>query len=257
MSNVKKILMVDDDEDLREALADQLVLTEDFDVFEAEDGAAGLERAKEALYDLVLLDVGLPDMDGRELCRLMRKQGVKCPIVMLTGHDTDADTILGLDAGANDYVSKPFKFPVLLARIRAQLRQHEQSEDAVFNLGPYTFKPAAKMLLTEDEKKIRLTEKETNILKFLYRAQDGVVARDVLLHEVWGYNAGVTTHTLETHIYRLRQKIEPDPSNARLLVTESGGYRLNVLTFLRSSPRTGPLLQGVFFWLRRCCTALP
>jgi DNA-binding response OmpR family regulator len=226
MGNVKKILMVDDDEDLREALADQLVLTEDFDVFEAESGARGLTKAKEAIYDLVILDVGLPDMDGRELCRLMRKQGVKCPILMLTGHDSDADTILGLDAGANDYVTKPFKFPVLLARIRAQLRQHEQSEDAVFQLGPYTFKPANKMLLTEDEKKIRLTEKETNILKFLYRATDGVVARDVLLHEVWGYNAGVTTHTLETHIYRLRQKIEPDPSNARLLVTESGGYRL-------------------------------
>jgi DNA-binding response OmpR family regulator len=226
MSNLKKILMVDDDEDLREALADQLVLTEDFDVFEADDGATGLEKAKEAIYDLVILDVGLPDMDGRELCRLMRKQGVKCPILMLTAHDTDADTILGLDAGANDYVSKPFKFPVLLARIRAQLRQHEQSEDAVFTLGPYTFKPAAKMLITEDDKKVRLTEKETNILKFLHRAQDGVVARDVLLHEVWGYNAGVTTHTLETHIYRLRQKIEPDPGNARLLVTESGGYRL-------------------------------
>jgi DNA-binding response OmpR family regulator len=226
MSNLNKILMVDDDEDLREALADQLILTEDFDVFEAEDGASGLDKAKEAIYDLVILDVGLPDMDGRELCRLMRKQGVKCPIVMLTAHDTDADTILGLDAGANDYVSKPFKFPVLLARIRAQLRQHEQSEDAIFTLGPYTFKPAAKMLITEDDRKVRLTEKETNILKFLYRAQDGVVARDVLLHEVWGYNAGVTTHTLETHIYRLRQKIEPDPGNARLLVTESGGYRL-------------------------------
>ncbi len=226
MSNLKKILMVDDDEDLREALADQLILTEDFDVFEAEDDASGLDKAKDAIYDLVLLDVGLPDMDGRELCRLMRKQGVKCPILMLTAHDTDADTILGLDAGANDYVSKPFKFPVLLARIRAQLRQHEQSEDAIFTLGPYTFKPAAKMLITEDDKKVRLTEKETNILKFLHRAQDGVVARDVLLHEVWGYNAGVTTHTLETHIYRLRQKIEPDPSNARLLVTESGGYRL-------------------------------
>ncbi|MCA8867116.1 MAG: response regulator transcription factor [Rhodobacteraceae bacterium] len=226
MGNVKKILMVDDDEDLREALADQLVLTEEFDVFEAENGARGLEKAREAIYDLVLLDVGLPDMDGRELCRLMRKQGVKCPIIMLTGHDSDADTILGLDAGANDYVSKPFKFPVLLARIRAQLRQHEQSEDAVFQLGPYTFKPANKMLITEEDKKIRLTEKETNILKYLYRATDGVVARDVLLHEVWGYNAGVTTHTLETHIYRLRQKIEPDPTNARLLVTESGGYRL-------------------------------
>ncbi len=226
MGNLKKILMVDDDEDLREALADQLVLTDDFDVFEAGTGAEGLTKAKEALYDLVILDVGLPDMDGRELCRLMRKQGVKAPILMLTGHDTDSDTILGLDAGANDYVTKPFKFPVLLARIRSQLRQHEQSEDAVFTVGPYTFKPAAKMLITEDEKKIRLTEKETNILKFLYRASDGVVARDVLLHEVWGYNAGVTTHTLETHIYRLRQKIEPDPSNARILLTESGGYRL-------------------------------
>ncbi|SOH92944.1 DNA-binding response regulator, OmpR family, contains REC and winged-helix (wHTH) domain [Monaibacterium marinum] len=226
MSNLKKILMVDDDLDLREVLADQLVLTEEFDVFEAGTGGEGLEKSKQGLYDLVILDVGLPDMDGREVCRLMRKQGVKCPIVMLTGHITDADTILGLDSGANDYITKPFKFPVLLARIRAQLRQHEQSEDAVFSVGPYTFKPSAKMLITEDDRKIRLTEKETNILKFLYRANDGVVARDVLLHEVWGYNAAVTTHTLETHIYRLRQKVELDPSNATLLVTESGGYRL-------------------------------
>ncbi|SMX38404.1 response regulator transcription factor [Maliponia aquimaris] len=226
MAQLKNILLVDDDEDLREALAEQLIMTEDFEVFEADAGATAMARIKEQIYDLVILDVGLPDTDGRELCRLMRKQGVKSPIIMLTGHDSDADTILGLDAGANDYVTKPFKFPVLLARIRAQLRQHEQSEDAVFTVGPYTFKPAMKMLVTEDEKKIRLTEKETNILKFLYRSAEGVVPRDTLLHEVWGYNAGVTTHTLETHIYRLRQKIEPDPSNARLLVTESGGYRL-------------------------------
>ena len=153
MSSVKKILLVDDDNDLREALSEQLVMTEDFDVFEADNGAHAMDKVKEALYDLVILDVGLPDTDGRELCRLMRKQGVKCPVLMLTGHDTDADTILGLDAGANDYVSKPFKFPVLLARIRAQLRQHEQSEDAVFQLGPYTFKPAQKMLVDEAEKK--------------------------------------------------------------------------------------------------------
>ncbi len=226
MAQQKRILLVDDDDDLREALGEQLVMTEDFDVFEASSGADALVRIKEGHYDLVILDVGLPDTDGRELCRVMRKQGVKCPILMLTGHDTDSDTILGLDAGANDYVTKPFKFPVLLARLRAQLRTHEQSEDAVFQLGPYTFMPAQKILLTEDEKKVRLTEKETNILKFLYRSTEGVVARDVLLHEVWGYNAGVTTHTLETHIYRLRQKIEPDPSNARLLVTEAGGYRL-------------------------------
>ncbi|MDB2578116.1 response regulator transcription factor [Tateyamaria sp.] len=227
MAQLKKILLIDDDEDLREALSEQLIMTEDFDVFEAANGQDALVKVKEATYDIVILDVGLPDTDGRDLCRVMRKQGVKSPILMLTGQATDADTILGLDAGANDYVTKPFKFPVLLARVRAQLRQHEQSEDAIFTLGPYTFKPSAKMLITEDEKKIRLTEKETNILKFLYRSTEGVVPRDVLLHEVWGYNAGVTTHTLETHIYRLRQKIEPNPSKARLLVTEAGGYRLN------------------------------
>ena len=226
MAQTKKTLLIDDDVDLREALSELLIMTDDFDVFEGGDGAEALEKIKQQAYDMVVLDVGLPDIDGRELCRLIRKQGVKCPILMLTGHDTDSDTILGLNAGANDYITKPFKFPVLLARIRAQLRQHEQSEDAIFTLGPYTFKPAVKMLLTGDDKKIRLTEKETNILKFLYRATEGVVPRDTLLHEVWGYNAGVTTHTLETHIYRLRQKIEPDPSHASLLVTESGGYRL-------------------------------
>jgi DNA-binding response OmpR family regulator len=159
---------------------------------------------------------------------VMRKNGFKSPIIMLTGADTDADTILGLNAGANDYVTKPFKFAVLLARVRAHLRSHEQNEDAIFRIGPYEFRPAVKMLVTENDRRIRLTEKETSILKFLYRAGGKPVTRDVLLDEVWGYNSGVTTHTLETHVYRLRQKIEPDPSNARLLVTESGGYRLSV-----------------------------
>ena len=226
MSTLKRILLVDDDTALREVLADQLVLTSEFDVFEAADGTEALTKIRQGHYDLIILDVGLPDVDGREICRIMRKNGAKCPIVMLTGHTTDSDTILGLDSGANDYVTKPFKFPVLLARVRSQLRQHEQSEDAVFTVGPYKFKPSAKILIDDVDKKIRLTEKETNILKFLYRANDGVVARDVLLHEVWGYNANVTTHTLETHIYRLRQKIESDPSNVTLLVTEFGGYRL-------------------------------
>ena len=201
-------------------------LTDEFDVFEAANGAEAMEQVRAGQFDMAILDVGLPDTDGRELCKRMRKAGFKSPVIMLTGHDSDADTILGLDSGANDYITKPFKLPVLLARLRAQLRQHEQSENAVFQLGPYLFKPAQKMLVDENDRKIRLTEKETNILKFLYRAPDGVVPRDVLLHEVWGYNAGVTTHTLETHIYRLRQKIEPDPSNVSLLVTESGGYRL-------------------------------
>jgi DNA-binding response OmpR family regulator len=145
---------------------------------------------------------------------------------MLTGHDTDSDTILGLEAGANDYVTKPFRFAVLLARIRAQLRTHEQSEDAVFTVGPYTFKPAQKMLIEANGSKVRLTEKETAIVKYLYRAEQKIIGRDELLEQVWGYNSGVTTHTLETHIYRLRQKIEKDPSNSRLLVTEGGGYKL-------------------------------
>ena len=226
MSTARKLLIVDDDEDLRDPLREQLALHDEFEVTVAENAASALENVKNQRFDLMILDVGLPDMDGREACKVVRKNGFKAPIIMLTGNDSDADMILGLDAGANDYVTKPFKFAVLLARIRAQLRQHEQSEDAVFQLGHYTFKPASKLLVDEDGGKVRLTEKETSILKFLYRAGEKVVTRDVLLHEVWGYNAGVTTHTLETHIYRLRQKIERDPSNAEILVTETGGYKL-------------------------------
>lgn len=227
MSNSRKILIVDDDEELRSSLTDQLALHDEFEVVSVGTAGKGIEAAKSDHWDVVILDVGLPDMDGREACKLLRRAGFKSPIIMLTGNVSDADVILGLDAGANDYVTKPFKFAVLLARIRAQLRQHEQSEDAVFSIGHYTFKPASKILLDEKaNKKVRLTEKETSILKYLYRAGEKVVTRDVLLHEVWGYNAGVTTHTLETHIYRLRQKIEKDPSNAELLVTEMGGYKL-------------------------------
>lgn len=229
MNRVKKILLVDDDELLRDALIDQFGVHDEFAVEPVMNAADAIERVKEEAHiDLMLLDVGLPDMDGREACRVMRKNGFKSPIIMLTGADSEADTILGLDAGANDYVSKPFKFGVLLARVRAHLRSHEQSEDAVFKVGPYEFRPAVKMLVTAEDKKIRLTEKETSILKFLYRAGGKPVTRDILLDEVWGYNSGVTTHTLETHVYRLRQKIEPDPSNASILLTESGGYRLSL-----------------------------
>ncbi len=226
MSNVRTILLVDDDNDLREQLREQLGLYEEFDVQSAATAGQGVEKARGGQVDLVILDVQLPDMDGREACKLLRKNGFKSPIIMLTGNVSDADMILGLDSGANDYVTKPFKFAVLLARIRAQLRQHDQSEDAVFTIGSYSFKPASKVLLDEKGGKVRLTEKETSILKYLYRAGEKLVTRDVLLAEVWGYNSGVTTHTLETHIYRLRQKIEKDPSNAELLVTETGGYKL-------------------------------
>ena len=145
---------------------------------------------------------------------------------MLTGRDTDSDTILGFESGANDYVTKPFRFAVLLARIRAQLRQHEASEDAIFTIGPYTFRPSSKILLNPKGNKVRLTEKETSILRYLFRARQKPVSRETLLQEVWGYNSGVTTHTLETHIYRLRQKIEKDVVAPAILVTEASGYKL-------------------------------
>ena len=224
--SARTILLVDDDNDLRETLTEQLSLYEEFTILQEPTAAKGIHTARNQQIALLVMDVGLPDMDGREAVKLLRKGGFKAPIIMLTGHDTDSDTILGLEAGANDYVTKPFRFAVLLARIRAQLRQHEQSEDATFTVGPYTFKPGQKLLTLENGQKIRLTEKEAAIIRYLYRADQKVVTRDVLIEEVWGYNSGVTTHTLETHVYRLRQKIERDPSNAEILVTENGGYKI-------------------------------
>ena len=163
MPNTRKILIVDDDPELREALIEQLSLHEEFEAVAAENGSKGVQAAKAGQIDLVIMDVGLPDIDGREAVRILRKHGFKAPIIMLTG--------------ANG-------------------------------------------------KKVRLTEKETAILRFLYRAGQLPVSRETLLQEVWGYNSGVTTHTLETHIYRLRQKIEKDAASPEILVTEAGGYKL-------------------------------
>ena len=225
MPSQKNVLLLDDDTMLRTSLAEQLAAEGAYAVVEASTCAEARLRATEALYEFMILDVGLPDGDGRALAREFRDDGVTCPIILLTAANSDADTIAGLESGANDYVAKPFRFAVLMARAHAHLRSHGQSEDAVYRIGPYTFRPSAKMLLGSNQKKIRLTEKETNILKFLYRSGE-TVPRETLLHEVWGYNPAVTTHTLETHIYRLRQKIETTPGQAQILVTESGGYRL-------------------------------
>jgi len=230
MAGERPILIVDDDRALRETLAEQLSVDGEFVPAEAATLAEAEAKlaAPDARFDAILMDVTLPDGDGRDLCAKLRRQGVRMPIIMLTGADDEQDVVRGLEAGANDYVAKPFLLAELLARLRAQLRIFENSEDAVFTIGPYTFRPAAKLLVEPARnRKIRLTEKEAAILKFLYRAGPKSVGRQILLNEVWGYNAAVTTHTLETHVYRLRQKIEPDPQNARLLVTEGGGYRLD------------------------------
>jgi DNA-binding response OmpR family regulator len=221
-----KILVVDDDSELREAVTEQLSMHEEFEVTAVGSGREGIQAAKVGRIDLVIMDVGLPDIDGHDAVRILRKNGFKAPIIMLTGHNTDSDTILGLESGANDYVTKPFRFAVLLARIRAQLRQHEASEDAIFTIGPYTFRPSSKLFVNPKGKKVRLTGKETSILRYLYRASQQAISRETLLREVWGYNSGITTHTLETHIYRLRQKIEEDAAVPVILVTEPSGYRL-------------------------------
>jgi len=226
MSNRHKILIIEDDLELHGALTDQFSLYEEYDAVAAENGNNGLQVAKTEQIDLVIMDVGLPDIDGREAARMLRRSGFKAPIIILTGHDTDSDIILGLESGANDYVTKPFRFAVLLARVRTLFRQYETSEDAVFTIGPYTFRPRSKLMLNVNGNKVRLTEKETSILRHLYRAGQRAVPRHMLLQEVWGYNPEVTTHTLETHIYRLRQKIEKDAMVPAILITEVGGYKL-------------------------------
>jgi DNA-binding response OmpR family regulator len=230
MAGPRPVLIVDDDAALRATLCEQLALEGEF----APEEAGTASEAEQVLtgansrFDAVLLDIGLPDGDGRELCVRLRRQGLKIPIIMLTGADAEQDVVRGLDAGANDHIAKPFRLPELLARVRAQLRVFDNSEDAVFTIGPYLFRPSAKLLLEPNRnRKVRLTDKESSILKFLYRAGGKPVPRQILLNEVWGYNSAVTTHTLETHIYRLRQKTEPDPSKPRLLLTETGGYSLD------------------------------
>jgi DNA-binding response OmpR family regulator len=226
MSRKRTLLLVDDDVDLSATLAEQLELTGEFTTITAQTAGAGVSAAKDNSPDLILLDIDLPDLDGREACKVIRTNGFAGPIIMLTGQDSDSDTVRGLDAGANDYVTKPFRFGVLLARVRAHLRSHDQTDVATLKIGPYEFKPATRSLVDGVGKKIRLTDKEAAILRYLYRSGAKSVPRDELLREVWGYNAAVTTHTLETHIYRLRQKIEPVGGRNDLLITEGGGYRL-------------------------------
>ncbi|WP_298225247.1 response regulator transcription factor [Acidocella sp.] len=227
MSSPRPILVVDDDDALRGALLEQLVLNGEFAPEEASSLAeAEAKLSNGARYDALLLDISLPDGDGRDFCRDLRERGIKAPVIMLTASSEEADVVRGLDAGANDYLAKPFRLNELLARLRAHLRSFETSEDAEIKIGPYNFRPSTRQLLDAKGTKIRLTDKEAAILKYLYRAAKAV-PRQTLLEVVWGYNQAVTTHTLETHVYRLRQKIEADPQNSRILLTDGGGYRLS------------------------------
>jgi DNA-binding response OmpR family regulator len=226
MRPVHQILIVDADATQRRALAQSLAPYHEFALAEAGSAHEALALAQRSFPDAILLDMTLPDMDGREACRMFRRERVPCPIVAL-GPSGDSETILALDAGANDYVARPFRSNVLLARLRAHLRQHQQSESAPIMLHHLVFQRGAKLLIDpRSGRKIRLTEKEAAIIRYLHRAGGNLVRRETLLAEVWGYNAAVSTHTIETHVYRLRRKLERDPRRAEILVSEAGGYRL-------------------------------
>jgi len=236
MTPVKRILLVDDEAPLRQSLAEQLRLHDGFETEEAETAAQALAMVRNGHFDAILIGEGSPGLigdgppglDGQALCRLIRGEGVRSPVILLTAAGAPPCAPAGLDeAGATECLARPFRLGVLLTRLRTLLRQFEQTEDAELAIGPYRFRPAVKQLVDAAAgRTIRLTEKEAAILRYLLRAGAKVTGRDELLGAVWGYNAGVDTHTLETHVYRLRQKLEADPANARILITEPGGYRL-------------------------------
>ncbi len=225
-----KLLVVDDDLFLRATLREQL-LAEGFpDVFEAGSMIEVMETIGSSDPDLIILDVSLPDGNGVEICRKLRARGYAKPIIMLTGQDSEADVIAGLEAGANDYVIKPMRLGELLARIKSQLHQHKASDTARFTIGDISFVPANKLLFSADgNRKVLLTEKEATILKFLYRAHPGGLTKEQLLSEVWGFQQGLSTHTVETHIYRLRQKIQR-LSNEPIILTTRMGYSLALIS---------------------------
>jgi DNA-binding response OmpR family regulator len=221
-----RILLVDDDRELAAALADQLVRTGDFAPVIVHSATDALSKTDKERFEAILLDLNLPDLDGRDLCRLWRRNGIRVPIVMLTGAASDADAILSLNSGADDYVSKPFSFPVLAARLRAQLRKLASSDSATFTVGTLIFRAGARQLVAPDGRRIGLTRMETEILKLLCRSRGQVVAREDLLRAIWGEENAARQHSLETHVYRLRQKIEVEAPLRRVLVTERKGYRL-------------------------------
>ena len=220
------LLLLDDDGEFRSTMADALQAAGFHLVKAATVAEAEAEVLRGAIrFAALILDVTLPDGNGRDLCVRLRAAGHRMPMVMLTGRDAEEDVVRGLEAGAHDYLAKPVPPAVLIVRLRALLRRHENSMDAVFPLGPWTFYPAQKLLRGRAGTRLWLTEKEVEILRHFLRS-GGPISKQALLTDVWGYNPSVSTHTLETHIYRLRQKIEADPYDPQLLLTAEGGYRL-------------------------------
>lgn len=221
-----KILIVEDDPAILKGLVESLT-TEKYQVLTAEDGQEGYELCKKENIDLVILDVMLPFKDGFEVCKDLRKEGNEIPIIMLTSKAEEIDKVLGLEFGADDYVTKPFSVRELIARISAVLRRrsHLVKDFAEFTFGDTTIN-FKKCEAYRDNNIIKFTSKELSILKYLIQHEGEVVTRDKLLDDVWGYDIYPTTRTVDNMILSLRKKIEDDPTNpGHILTVHSLGYK--------------------------------
>ena len=223
----KTILFVSEALLLKELLLDQLQKQGEYLLEESLSVTEAISLIVREHFDCILIDSSLADASLSNLCKNIRQEGVRSPIILVAEELGEDVAIVALDAGANDYVLKPFKINVLVAKIRSNIRQFEQSEFAILRFGRFSFKPGDKILLNNSSKEeVRLTDKETAIIKLLYLSGGEVVTRATLLEEVWGYNTTLTTHTLETHIYRIRQKVGNASSGQDFIATESEGYRM-------------------------------
>ena len=223
----KTILFVSEALLLKELLLDQLQKQGEYLLEESLSVTEATSIIVKEHFDCILIDSSLADVSLSSLCENIRQKGVRSPIILVAEERGEDVAIAALDAGANDYVLKPFKINVLVAKIRSNIRQFEQSEFAILRFGRFSFKPGDKILLNNSSREeVRLTDKETAIIKLLYLSGGEVVTRATLLEEVWGYNTTLTTHTLETHIYRIRQKVGNASSGQDFIATESEGYRM-------------------------------
>lgn len=222
------ILVIDDEADMRRGLVDNLRF-EGHTTAEAGDGPTGLELIRSTAADLILLDVMMPGMSGLDVCRRIRTEGVTTPVIMLTAKGDEIDRVLGLELGADDYVTKPFSLRELLARINAVLRRTQAgsaSGAAPVCIGRLRVDFQA-YAATEDGRAVTLTHREFEVLRHLWEHRGGTVSRDDLLANVWGYDESISTRTIDNFILKLRQKIESDPANPHCILTVHGiGYKL-------------------------------
>jgi DNA-binding response OmpR family regulator len=226
MTSMRQILLVDDEPGLRKTLSDRL-RAEGYGVETASNGLIGASMARKGVYDLIILDLMLPSKDGLDVCRDLRRAGLTTAVLMLTARDETADKVIGLKAGADDYMTKPFECAELLARIEALLRRGRTLEQGAeeYSFGDVRVRPSGGLVLRAGVP-VRLSAQEFRLLCYFVRHPGVVFSRDELLDAVWGYQATPESRTVDVHVSWLRQKLEPDPHSPQFIVTVYGlGYR--------------------------------